>query len=68
MIIRKNIQDGVPKAIMHFLVTRTKAMIHNRLVERLYREDAFEELLAEAPEMAQRRKATRDMVFSSSFF
>jgi hypothetical protein len=31
-------------------------------VEKLYREDMFEELLAESPEIAQRRKATREMV------
>jgi len=62
MIIRKNIQDGVPKSIMHFLVTRAKAAVHNRLVERLYREDIYSELLAESPEVAQRRKSIKDMV------
>ena len=62
VIVRKSIQDGVPKAIMHFLVTRAKTSVHNRLVEKLYREDLFAELLSEAPEVAQRRKAVRDMV------
>jgi replication fork clamp-binding protein CrfC len=62
VIVRKNVQDGVPKTIMHFLVMRGKQGVHNRLVERLYKEDLFAELLSEAPEVAQRRKAIRDMV------
>src|SRR5579864_259100 len=61
-IIKKNIQDGVPKVIMHFLVSRAKATIHNRLVEKLYKAEIYEELLAESPEVAARRKQTREMV------
>lgn len=47
---------------MHFLVNKSKVVIHNRLVEKLYKEDIFEELLSESPEIASRRKATKEMV------
>eukprot|EP01126_Amoeba_proteus_P038925 TRINITY_DN4080_c0_g1_i6.p1 TRINITY_DN4080_c0_g1~~TRINITY_DN4080_c0_g1_i6.p1 ORF type:complete len:344 (-),score=79.29 TRINITY_DN4080_c0_g1_i6:292-1323(-) len=61
-IVRKNIQDTVPKAIMHFLVNKSKFMMHNRLVERLYKEDKLSEFLTEAPEVARNRESTRKMV------
>jgi len=61
-IVRKNIQDTVPKAIMHLLVNKTKKAVHNRLVEKLYKEEKLEELLSETPEVASRRQATKTMV------
>jgi len=61
-IVRKNIQDTIPKAIMHFLVTKSKLLVHNRLVQRLYIQEQFDDLLAESAEIASRRKATREMV------
>jgi len=61
-IVRKNIQDTIPKAIMHFLVTKSKLLVHNRLVQRLYIAEQFDDLLAESAEIASRRKATREMV------
>ena len=45
-IVRKNILDTIPKALMHFLVNRTKDAIQNELVQALYREERFIELLA----------------------
>ncbi|XVE93339.1 hypothetical protein REPUB_Repub01dG0183200 [Reevesia pubescens] len=35
-IVRKNIQDLVPKTIMHFLVNHTKRNLHNTFVQILY--------------------------------
>eukprot|EP01127_Copromyxa_protea_P024625 TRINITY_DN97_c0_g1_i1.p1 TRINITY_DN97_c0_g1~~TRINITY_DN97_c0_g1_i1.p1 ORF type:complete len:773 (-),score=193.55 TRINITY_DN97_c0_g1_i1:35-2353(-) len=61
-IVRKNIQDTIPKAIMHLLVNKAKKMVHNRLVEKLYREEKLDELLSETPEVASRRAATKTMV------
>jgi len=61
-IVRKNIQDTIPKAIMHFLVTKSKLLVHNRLVQRLYNQDQFDELLSESAEIASRRKSTLEMV------
>jgi len=61
-IVRKNTQDIIPKSIMHFLVNKSKDALHNRLVERLYKEELFEELLGESPEIIARRNTTREMV------
>ncbi|KAM0028526.1 putative dynamin stalk domain, GTPase effector domain, Dynamin superfamily [Helianthus debilis subsp. tardiflorus] len=36
-IVRKNIEDYVPKAIMHFLVNHTKRELHNVFIKKLYR-------------------------------
>ncbi|KAE8056222.1 hypothetical protein FH972_013012 [Carpinus fangiana] len=60
-IVRKNIQDLVPKAIMHFLVNHTKRNLHNAFVQKLYRENLFEELLQEPDEVAVKRKQTRQL-------
>ena len=38
-IVRKNIQDTVPKAIMYFLVNASKENIQNELVRSLYKEE-----------------------------
>ena len=46
-IVKKNLQDSVPKAIMHFLVNQCKAGFQNELVAELYREDEFEQMLCE---------------------
>uniref|UniRef100_A0A3Q7IW55 GED domain-containing protein n=1 Tax=Solanum lycopersicum TaxID=4081 RepID=A0A3Q7IW55_SOLLC len=35
-IVRKNIEDSVPKAIMHFLVNHTKRELHNVFIKKLY--------------------------------
>ena len=54
-IVRKNIQDTVPKAVMAFLVNHTKNDIQSELVRSLYKEEMFEELLKEADDIAERR-------------
>ncbi|XWS17882.1 hypothetical protein CRYUN_Cryun33cG0106600 [Craigia yunnanensis] len=61
-IVRKNIQDLVPKAIMHFLVNHTKRNLHNTLIQILYGENLFEELLQEQDEVVARRKHTQEML------
>ncbi|KAI3439247.1 uncharacterized protein J3R85_004970 [Psidium guajava] len=59
-IVRKNIEDSVPKAIMHFLVNHTKRELHNVFIKKLYRENLFEEMLQEPDEIAMKRKRTRE--------
>ncbi|KAH7575540.1 hypothetical protein JRO89_XS02G0138200 [Xanthoceras sorbifolium] len=59
-IVRKNIEDTVPKAIMHFLVNHTKRELHNVFIKKLYRENLFEEMLQEPEEVATKRKRTRE--------
>ncbi|KAK7363063.1 hypothetical protein VNO77_05192 [Canavalia gladiata] len=61
-IVRKNVEDLVPKAIMHFLVNNTKRELHNVFIEKLYREDLFEEILREPDEVAMKRKRCRELL------
>jgi dynamin 1-like protein len=61
-IVRKNVQDSVPKAIMHFLVNKSKQDLQNELVSNLYKEELFDELLVESAEIAAKRKACWQMV------
>ncbi|CAA3026010.1 dynamin-related protein 3A-like isoform X2 [Olea europaea var. sylvestris] len=59
-IVRKNIEDSVPKAIMHFLVNHMKRELHNVFIKKLYRENLFEEMLQEPDEVSMKRKHTRE--------
>lgn len=59
-IVRKNIQDYIPKAIMNFLVVHAKRDLHNVFIKKLYRENLFEEMLQEPDEVAMKRKRTRE--------
>ncbi|KAF9610480.1 hypothetical protein IFM89_022444 [Coptis chinensis] len=59
-IVRKNIEDSVPKAIMHFLVNHTKRELHNEFIEKLYSDNLFEEMLQEPDEVVLKRKRTDD--------
>lgn len=61
-IIRKSIQDSVPKAIMHFLVNFVKDNLQSELVTHLYKSDKAEELLNESDHIAVRRKEAADML------
>ncbi|KAI8986334.1 Dynamin central region-domain-containing protein [Pilobolus umbonatus] len=61
-IIRKTIQDLVPKAIMHLLVSHTRQNIQNRLVSCLYNEELFDELLQEDPSITNERERYKAML------
>ncbi|KAI7873712.1 Dynamin central region-domain-containing protein [Mucor mucedo] len=61
-IIRKSIQDLVPKAIMHLLVNFTRETVQNRLVSSLYREELFDQLLKEDPAIASERERCKAML------
>ncbi|XP_042498042.1 dynamin-related protein 3A-like isoform X2 [Macadamia integrifolia] len=60
-IVRKNIEDYVPKAIMHFLVNHTKRGLLGTFIQKLYRENLFEEMLREHEEVVVKRLRTREM-------
>lgn len=62
MIVRKSIQDSVPKAIMCFLVNFVKDKIQSELVEKLYKSEIFERLLEEAEQMHIKRKEATEML------
>ncbi|XP_066586909.1 dynamin-1-like protein isoform X2 [Prorops nasuta] len=61
-IVRKSIQDSVPKAVMHFLVNYVKDNLQSELVTHLYKSDHIEALLNESEHIAVRRKEAADML------
>ncbi|XP_045534077.1 dynamin-1-like protein isoform X4 [Papilio machaon] len=61
-IVRKSIQDSVPKAVMHFLVNYVQDNLQSELVTHLYKSDQAESLLNESEHIAQRRKEAADML------
>ncbi|XP_076245573.1 dynamin related protein 1 isoform X2 [Calliopsis andreniformis] len=61
-IVRKSIQDSVPKAVMHFLVNYVKDNLQSELVTHLYKSDHAEVLLNESEHVAVRRKEAADML------
>lgn len=62
LIVRKNIQDSVPKAVMNFLVNYVKDNLQSELVGQLYKSMLLDDLLTESEDMAQRRKEAADML------
>nr|KAG5691678.1 hypothetical protein BaRGS_014133 [Batillaria attramentaria] len=62
MIVRKNIQDSTPKAIMHFLVNFIKDNLQSELVSQLYKREEIETLLEESEHIAARRKEASEML------
>lgn len=61
-IVRKSIQDSVPKAVMHFLVNYVKDNLQSELVTHLYKPDQLDELLYESEHTIQRRKEAAEML------
>lgn len=61
-IVRKSIQDSVPKAIMHFLVNFVKDNVQSELVTHLYKSERAEEYLNESEHIAIRRREASDML------
>lgn len=61
-IVRKSIQDAVPKAIMHFLVNFVKDNLQSELVTHLYKAEKAEDFLNESDHIAVRRKEAGDML------
>lgn len=61
-IVRKSIQDSVPKAVMHFLVNFVKDNVQSELVTHLYKSDSAEQLLNESDHISVRRKEASDML------
>jgi dynamin 1-like protein len=62
IIIRKNIQDTVPKAIMHFLVNDVKDNLQSELVAALYKTSSNDDVLEESPHIATRRREAAEML------
>lgn len=62
LIVRKSIQDSIPKAVMHCLVSHVRDELQSELVAELYKMEAFDELMEESPETSARRRQIREMV------
>ncbi|CAK9882879.1 unnamed protein product [Sphagnum jensenii] len=62
-IVRKIIQDAVPKAIMHFLVNHVKRELHSVFIRKLYRESLFEEMMQEKEDVAVNRKHCKEILW-----
>jgi len=61
-IVRKSIQDSVPKAVMHFLVNYVKDNLQSELVSSLYKQEQIDQLLSESEHIGQRRKEAGEML------
>ncbi|XP_077986935.1 dynamin-1-like protein isoform X2 [Glandiceps talaboti] len=62
LIVRKNIQDSVPKAVMHFLVNFVKDNLQSEMVGHLYKQECIDDLLSESEQIAMRRKEAAEML------
>ncbi|KAI8075292.1 DNM1 protein [Gongronella butleri] len=61
-IVRKNVQDMVPKAVMHLLVNHSRETVQNRLVTSLYKRELFDELLQEDEAMSLERAKCKQLL------
>lgn len=61
-IIRKNVQDIVPKSIMLMMVNRCKECIQSHLVKSLYKDDLFDELLKENEDVTYKRNSCIELL------
>lgn len=61
-LVRKMIQDSVPKAVMHFMVNFVKDNLQSELVSSLYKAEQIETLLSESEHIGQRRKEAAEML------
>jgi len=58
-VVKRNICDSIPKSIITFLVNKTKNICKNELVAALYKDDLYDNLLAENSFIAQSRDECR---------
>lgn len=61
-VIRKKIEDSVPKACIAFLVKASKEQLQETLVRNLYSGDRIDDLLCEDPMIKEKRVACRQLV------
>lgn len=60
-IVRKNLQDAVPKALMHFLVNSVRRGLQQHLIRTLYREELFAEIMGEREDVAAKRHQCQEV-------
>eukprot|EP01017_Pseudomicrothorax_dubius_P025788 TRINITY_DN2821_c0_g1_i4.p1 TRINITY_DN2821_c0_g1~~TRINITY_DN2821_c0_g1_i4.p1 ORF type:complete len:446 (-),score=129.08 TRINITY_DN2821_c0_g1_i4:133-1470(-) len=63
-VVKKNINDSVPKTIITMLVNNARTMCERELVLSLYKGDALDELLSENAYIVKARETTRKQLVS----
>lgn len=63
-IVRRNLQDAVPKALMHFLINATRKGLQQHLIKVLYREELLSELMKEREDVATRRQLCHEALLA----
>jgi dynamin 1-like protein len=63
-IVRQTIQDLVPKAVMHLLINHSRDSVQTRLVESLYKESLFSDLLHEDEGLTAERARVKALLDS----
>lgn len=61
-IVRKNMQDLVPKIVMNFMVNHVQKGLQKQLTHVLYREDLLELIMREREDIAERRHQCQEAV------
>ena len=59
-IVRKNVQDMVPKIVMNFMVNHVQKGLQKHLTQALYREDSLDGLMREREDIAERRNQCQE--------
>lgn len=62
LIVRKSIQDSIPKAVMHCLVNYVQDKLQSELISKLYKKESFDELMEESIDTMNRREEVQEMV------
>lgn len=60
-VIKKTVGDYIPKAIMSFLVIKSKEKIQTELISQLYNKDKFDEIFIESSDIPYKRKALEEL-------
>lgn len=61
-IVKESACDHVPKVIVHVMINCTIGSLHPTLTSQLYKPDEVEELMEEAPGIAQRRRSLNEVL------
>lgn len=61
-IVRKNVQDLVPKIVMKFMIHHVQTGLQKQLTQVLYREDLLEGIMREREDIAERRHHCQETI------
>lgn len=60
-LVKKTIGDYVPKAVMSFLVIKSKERVQNELISQLYNKEKFDQLFFENSDIPYKRKVLTEL-------